>query len=115
MFWSAFHKYQLLDNIIDLRHTVTQSFCRNCCSIGCIENDLNLHVCKLWLHKRSCFSELYLHGAFIDQHSVELNESVVGAACFAEDDGCNAAAHTIGSVGEHGSLDRPNRFAEILL
>ena len=115
MFWSTFRYCQLPDIIIDLRHTVTQSFCRNCCSFSCIEYDFDLHVRKLLIHKRSCLSELYLHGALINQHAVELNESVVGAACFAEDDSCNAAAHTIGPVGEHGSVDRANRFAEILL
>ncbi len=60
-------------------------------------------------------SELYLHGTLVDQHSVELNEGVIGAACFAESDSCNAAAHTVGSVGEQNSLDMANRFAKILL
>ncbi len=67
------------------------------------------------INKRGWFGELYLHGTLVHQHSVELNESVVGAAWLAEDDGCDAAAHTVRSIGEHGFLDLANRFAEILL
>lgn len=67
------------------------------------------------IHERGWFSELYLHRTLVDQHSVELNESVIGAAWLAEDDSCNATAHTIGSVGDRGFLDLANRFAEILL
>ena len=52
------------------------------------------------IHKQGQYGKLYLHRTLVDQHSVELNESVVGAAWLAEDDGCNAAAHTVRSVGD---------------
>lgn len=67
------------------------------------------------INERSCFGELYLHRTLIDQHSVELNESIVGAAGFAEDNSCNTTAYTVGSIGKHGSLHMAHRFAEVFL
>ena len=58
---------------------------------------------------------LYLHRTLVHQHSVELGESVVGAAWLAEDNGSNTAAHTVRPICEHRLLDLANRFAEVFL
>ena len=52
---------------------------------------------------KSRVDELYLHRALVDQHAIELDECVIGATWFGEDDGCNAAAYAVGSVCEHSS------------
>ncbi len=68
-------------------------------------------------HGRANLDELepYLHRTLVDQHTVELLESVLSATRFAEDDGSNTTADAIWSVSEHSSLDRSNRFAEVFL
>ena len=63
----------------------------------------------------TCFGELCLHGTLIDQHSIELNERIVSAASFAENDSRDAAAYTVGSIGDHGFLDMADSFAKVLL
>lgn len=60
-------------------------------------------------------SSSYLHGTLIDQQAIELDEGIVGAAGFAENDCCNSTADTVGTIGNDGTLDRANRFSEIFL
>ena len=68
-------------------------------------------------HGRPELDELepYLHRTLVNQHTVELLQSVLSATRFAEDDGSNTTADAIRSVSEHSSLDRSNGFAKVLL
>lgn len=56
----------------------------------------------------------YLHWTLVDFYSVE-SQSIVGAVGIAEKDGGNTTAGSIRAIGEVSSLDRANRFAEVIL
>ena len=58
---------------------------------------------------------IYLHRSLVNQHSVQLDQSIVGGAGFAENDSCNSPADAIGAVRKHGLLDWPNRFGKVFL
>ena len=57
----------------------------------------------------------YLHGTLVNQETIELCDSFVGAAGFVENDRCNATANAIGTVGDHGALHRANSLSEVFL
>lgn len=56
----------------------------------------------------------YLHRTLVDFCSVDL-QGIVGAVGVAENDGGNATADSIRTIGEIGSFDGANRFAEVVL
>ena len=49
---------------------------------------------------------MYLHGAFVDEHAIELDKGVICATWFIEYDRSNTTADTVGSVSEHGASHR---------
>ena len=56
-----------------------------------------------------------LHRFLVNEEPIQRRECVVGAIGLVEDDSGDAAALTIGPVGDENSLDWADRFDEIFL
>ena len=59
--------------------------------------------------------KFYLHGAAIDEESIELLSGFSSSVCPVELDRSNATASAILVVGEHDPSDRASRLAEVFL
>ena len=57
----------------------------------------------------------YLHWTLVDEHSIELSKGVICASRLNKDDCRDAAADTIGSIGDVSTLDRAHGFSEVFL
>lgn len=58
---------------------------------------------------------MYLHGATIDEESIELPGGLRSGVCLVEDDGSNATAGTILVVSKHDPSDWASRLVEVFL
>lgn len=58
---------------------------------------------------------IYLHGAAIDEESVELLSGLGSGVCLVELDRGDATASAILVVGEHDAPDGTSRLAEVFL
>jgi hypothetical protein len=82
-------------------------------SARCVNNDFDL-----WkLENCSVPKEnlTYAHRAFVDEETIELGSSFVGGSWLREDDGSDATADAVWSIGEKDFLDRGDGFGKVLL
>ena len=56
-----------------------------------------------------------LHGALVHKEAVELDGSIAGTGRFAENNGRNATADSIWSIGDGNTLDGTNGFDKVFL
>lgn len=67
------------------------------------------------IQRNSSHQEIYLHGALIDQHAVELDKGIIRASRLVENNGGDATADSVGTVSEHGPSHMANGLVEVFL
>ena len=81
--------------------------------MGSIEDNFNLGLLGRKCWPRSL--PTYFKRTLVHEKSIQLHKGVVGSSRLSKDNGRDSTTDTIWSISDGDTLDRANRFAEIVL